>query len=330
MRTDDRDRSRVGIVRETLALPVVDMLTAGTKVRRLRSTGRTLPRIHWPFALAMTVIVAIGANSVQEAVSDWHLHDMNVYRDAAERLIAGEPLYSGGDPLSAYRYAPWFAYAWVPLALLPDGLVNVGWSALMLAASAWVLWQLRGTSIEHIAVIAFFGPILFGISAIGNVQPLMVAGLMWGLSTRWGWIIVGLAASLKVAPIAFCAVFIARRQWWGVVGAVGLAGALWLPIVLYDVDPVTLDAGAASVVGWPWLGLVAAFVALWFAAKRSEWTGLASALAAVLALPRFFVYELTILLVPLHADDSVVDRAVGAEVSRRRVLRPQDREQPLG
>src|SRR5687767_6112377 len=101
----------------------------------------SLPPLHlrqtWPFWVVVALVVGIGVNNVVQAVVDWHLHDMNVYRDAARRIVAGEPLY-GGDvtPLNAYRYAPWFAYAWIPLAALPDTVVDIIWSLLLLAGSA--------------------------------------------------------------------------------------------------------------------------------------------------------------------------------------------------
>lgn len=259
-----------------------------------------MPRIYWPFALAMTLMIGLGVNHVVEAIADWHLHDMHVYRDAALRLREGGPLY-GGDvtPLNAYRYAPWFAYAWVPLTYLPEQVVKIGWSVLLLAGTYLCVRPLLRLDMPHVATFVFFAPILFAISSGGNIQPVMIAAL-YGLSRKWGWVAVGLAGSLKVVPLAYCAVFIAQRRWWSVVGAVTLTLVLWAPVLWMPVDPVTLDAGRASVLGWPWLGTLAAGAALYLAARSSEWTGLASGVAGLLALPRFFVYELALLLVSVN------------------------------
>lgn len=274
----------------------------------------SLPPLHlrrtWRFWVVVAVLVGIGVNHVVEAVVDWHLHDMHVYRDAARRLLAGEPLY-GGDvtALNAYRYAPWFAYAWIPLASLPDALVNVGWSVLLLAASVACLLPVLGRSHERVALALMFGPILFAISAGGNVQPVLVASLMYGLSTRWGWLAVGLAASLKVVPLAFVAVFVSQRRWGQAVGACLLAAALWAPITLFTVDAITLDPGPARLLPTPiWLvvALAAAGGTLWLAHRRSQFTTLAAATSAILALPRLFVYEITLLMpaIPPEEPDS--------------------------
>ena len=104
-------------------------------------SGLRLPAWRYARLIAIAVIVAIGVNSIVYAIFDWHLADMHVYQDAALRIRAGEPLYGGDvDALSAYRYAPWFAYAWVPLTYLPQAVIDVGWSVFLLAGSALALW----------------------------------------------------------------------------------------------------------------------------------------------------------------------------------------------
>lgn len=272
----------------------------------------SLPPLHlrqtWPFWVVVALLIGIGVNNIVQGLADWHLHDMNVYRDAARRITAGEPLY-GGDvtPLNAYRYAPWFAYAWIPLAGLPDPVVNVGWSLLLLAASAACLRPVVGRSRERVALALLFGPILFGISANGNVQPLVVAALVYGLSTRWGWLAVGVTASLKVVPLAFVAVFLCQRRWRQAIGASLLAAALWAPIALFTIDAVTLDPGPARTLTAPiWLvvALGSAAVTLWLAYRRSRFTTLAAATAAILALPRLFLYEITLLMPAIPPDEA--------------------------
>src|SRR5207248_1690343 len=72
---------------------------------------------------------------------------MDAYWNAAMRLRAGQPLYAPGLPTDSdlYRYAPWFAYAWVPLTYLPKGAVLVAWMGICLAAAiasvAPLLWR---------------------------------------------------------------------------------------------------------------------------------------------------------------------------------------------
>lgn len=260
----------------------------------------------WPLRLArliaIAVIVAVGINSVVWAIADWHLADMRVYQEAALRIRAGEPIYGGvDDTLSAYRYAPWFAYAWVPITHLPQTVINVGWSAFLLAGSALALWSIRRPlTRSRVALLLLMAPILFGISAIGNVHGPMMAVLFLGIPRRWGGLAVGIAASLKVVPILLVLIFVAQRRWTQVAVGVLVAGVLWLPAVWMEWSAVTTDPGGAQVLPLPiWLAVAAGAIALSVAAaiRRSRYAGLAAATAAALALPRLFVYEISLVMV---------------------------------
>lgn len=269
--------------------------------RRVAALPPLRLRETWRFWLCVSILIGVGANVIQESLGA-DLHDLTVYRAAAQRIADGEPLY-GGDvtPLNAYRYAPWFAYAWVPLAELPDLAVDIAWVTILLAASAWATVAIIGPERERIVLALMFAPALVGISLHGNVQPVIVVTIMYGLTTRWGWIAVGLAGSLKVVPLAFVAIFIMRRQWWSAIGAVLLAAAMWAPIASFAVDPVTWSAGSERVLPEPiWLATAAAaaLVTLTLAWRQSELTTIAAPVAAILGLPRLFLYELTVLMIP--------------------------------
>lgn len=255
---------------------------------------------NWAFIVALTLLAGIGAASVAEALTNWNLLDMSAYRDAALRLRAGDILYGGDVHLnSAYRYAPWFAYAWVPLTFLPDAAIRVGWSLVLAAGALLAVRPLLRLDRTHLLLLVLFVPLLLGTVSGGNVQPLMIGALVAGLSTRWGWLAVGFAASLKLIPLAFCAVFIAQRRWAQLAGALTLTALLWLPVAWMPVEPITFETGLARMLPtplWILIPLAGGAVTLWFAARRSPYTPLAAALAAVLALPRLFVYEIAILL----------------------------------
>lgn len=256
----------------------------------------------------MACAAAIGAVYVQEALVNWNLLDMSAYQAAASRILAGEVLYGGDVHLnSAYRYAPWFAYAWVPLTYLSESAVRIGWSMLLLLGAAGSVLPLLQRTKSSVLLLVLFAPLMFGTASGGNVQPLMIGALVWGLSTRWGWLAVGLAASLKLIPLAFCAVFIAERRWWQVAGALLLSALLWMPVIWMPVESVTFQTGIATMLPaplWVVVPAIGAAIALSFAARRSRFTALASAVAAVLALPRMFVYEIAILLPAIATRDS--------------------------
>lgn len=250
--------------------------------------------------VAFAILIGIGISHVVWSIG-FSLDDWAIYRDAAERILAGQPLYSGADALHSYRYAPWFAYAVVPFAFLPGAV----WGLFMLAGSALALIPLaRDSRPEARLLLVMFAPILFAMSASGNVQGPMLAALVWGIPTRWAWAAIGFAASLKVTPILFAAVLVAERRWWQAFGAGAVAVALWAPLAWMNGSPETFEAGAARLFPLPIYVLVsvAAVAGLaWVAWRRSAFTPLAAGVGAVITLPRLFLYDVT-LLVPSATD----------------------------
>jgi len=151
--------------------------------------------------VALAVIIGIGFNHVYWSVTDWHLQDMNAYWDAGLRLRMGEALYPPvADVLASevYRYSPWFAWLWAPLTVMPREIVNVAWSLILLAASAAAVWPMARR--KAWVGVAFFLPILIGISAGGNVHALLIAALVLGVERRSGPLWIGVAASLSCSP----------------------------------------------------------------------------------------------------------------------------------
>jgi hypothetical protein len=261
-------------------------------VRHAIDWHRVLARL--PYLVCLAIVFGIGLSQVVLAVTDWRLDDWAIYRAAADRILAGKPLYSAGDALHAYRYAPWLAYVAVPFS-------GPTWSAVMLAGSGLAVLPLmrRWRQPEALVLLGIFVPILFYLSSSGNVQGPMLAALVWGLPTRLAFLAVGLAASLKVTPILFAFVLVAERRWWQAAGAVLVAGVLWLPVLWVGTDAATFASGAAQLLPTPvWALAVLASVGLtgWLAYRRSQLTGLASGVAAILSLPRLFLYDVTMLL----------------------------------
>ena len=202
--------------------------------------------------VALAVIIGIGFNHVWWSVADWHLSDMNAYWDAGLRLRTGEPLFPPvSDVLASevYRYSPWFAWLWAPLTALPRPIVNVAWSAVLLAASFAAMWPLarRGAWIG----VAFFLPILIGISAIGNVHALLLAPLVFSIERRTGPLWIGVAASLKLFPILFVLSYMGRRQWWKAAATIGITLVLLAPYLLYDLSNYVTSAGGGGLL-WDW------------------------------------------------------------------------------
>ena len=251
--------------------------------------------------VALAVILGIGIVNLYWAFSAWTLSDAAAYWNAALRLRDGEPLYrllTTVDASDVYRYAPWFAWAVVPITWLPVQVAGALWSAVLLAASAGALVPL--VRARAWLLVALFGPILVGISAVGNVQPLLVAALVWGVGRRSGPLWIGAAASLKIFPILFVAVYLGQREWARAGAALVVTAALWAPAMLYDLRGYATDAGqAASLFAFPvlWALVVAAGFAVTVRLARGRFGWLAAATTVVVALPRLFVYDATYLMV---------------------------------
>jgi len=260
----------------------------------------------------VALVVGLGISQLILTIGDWHLRDMSAYWEAAQRIRAGEPLYPplpDSEASEVYRYAPWFAWAWVPLTFLPREVVNVLWSSILLGASAGALIPV--VRLRAWLTVAFFLPILVGISAIGNVQPLIVAALVMGVERRSGPMWIAAAASLKAIPILLAVTYLGRGEWLRAGVTLLLTALLVAPMLLYDLGHYPTSAGGAGMLlEWPILyGIVVGaglLVSLRLARSRYGW--LASSTTAALALPRFFVYDVTFLMIPFASRHDRPDR----------------------
>lgn len=256
-----------------------------------------------PRLIVTAVIVGIGISQFVFTVTDWHLSDSDAYWNAAWRLRNGEalfPLLADTEASEVYRYSAWFAWVWVPLTYLPRVVVDVLWSGILLAASALALFPLARR--RAWLAVAFFLPILVGISAIGNVHPLIIAALVLGVERRSGPLWIAFATSLKAFPILFALTYAGRREWGRLALTFVLSAALVLPTLLYDFSNYPGGSGAAGMlITWPPVYVLvlsaAILAALRLADDRTSW--LASATTVALSLPRFFVYDVSYVMVGL-------------------------------
>jgi hypothetical protein len=251
--------------------------------------------------VVVAVLVAMAVDEVYFALKDWPLHDMDVYLGAAMRLRTGQPLYVPGDvAVDSFWYAPWFALMWVPMTFVPRLIVALMWSALLLVATGAVAVMLARIGRTGPMLTLLVGPLLFAVSAGGNVQALMVLSLLWGFNRRSGPIWVAIAASMKYTPILLALTYVARRQWFRAIAAGLLAAALIGP----GLGLGLLSAGVRSQAALSLLGSslpLYVFVVMGFAllalACPQRYSALASTTAAILALPRLFAYDVTLLAI---------------------------------
>ncbi|MDH4334210.1 MAG: glycosyltransferase 87 family protein [Chloroflexota bacterium] len=194
----------------------------------------------------------------------WKFDDIGAYLGAADRLQHGALLYSNSVSESEiYRYAPWFAYAWIPLNLLPRLAVEVAWALLLLTATGLAMAYFR-RSTAQLCLALLLGALLFRTAGWGNIQPLLVLSLMYLLPTRAGPWAVGISASLKVLPILFLAVYAWRREWGAVAIGIGVAVVLWAPALLFDLSEFPAPRGPNIYDST----LLLALPAIWWAHRR--------------------------------------------------------------
>lgn len=237
----------------------------------------------------------------------WQVQDLTAYRGAADRLATGQPLYPPPGPVTdtadVYRYAPWFAAVWVPFRSVPNDLVAIAWSGLLvLAGFAAVVPLLMRRTILAWAAAALGFVLCLRAAAIGNVEPLMVAALAHGVERRSGPLWIALAASLKAAPIALALVYLGRREWVRFGLTLGLTVLLVAPMLLFELRDYPTGAGASiSVLGLLgpgiWVIVSVAGAAVTLVSARTHWSWLAAAVTALIAIPRLGLYNAPLLLV---------------------------------
>src|SRR5574338_236610 len=113
---------------------------------------RTLPAtLDVPRLLALTLLSLAAAIITAAALAEWLGNgptDFNTYWHAGDRLRHGGELYTAhGEGVSEpvmYRYAPWLAWLFVPVSLVPREFAAVPWMLLCAAAGVYVLRPFAG------------------------------------------------------------------------------------------------------------------------------------------------------------------------------------------
>lgn len=221
--------------------------------------------------------------------------DFSAYWNAAERLREGQLLY---PPLvdqqanDVYRYAAWFAYLWLPFTFFPREVVETAWIALLFASSLYLLLvMLESRTFAAICLCLLVGPWLFENAWVGQVHTLLVACLTISLERRSGPVVVGMAASLKLSPLAFAAWYVFNRKWAQAAIAlavfVGMSATTFaFDLTHYPTDASEISLAAESSVLWELFFVALCVSAVWVAIHHPKYRLLALGAVAALGLPR--------------------------------------------
>lgn len=266
-------------------------------------------------AIVIGLSIAVIVVSLSEMVSSFAYiperpGDVNAYWDAAIRIRSDQPLYVASDDVLApevYRYAPWFAWLWIPLTYLPKDFVETGWRCAMVFATLVALVPLlMRRSFAWTALASILGLATVETALAGNVQPLLIAGLVWGVERRSGPVWIAVAASLKFVPLLYVIVYLGRREWRNGALAIALTAALVAPMLLFDLSGYATQPGdSASLYSLsPTLWAAAAAGAIGISAIASavhaRFTWLAASVAVLVTYPQAHQSYASHLLVGTH------------------------------
>lgn len=223
-----------------MSRPPADERPAEPPGQRVATSGQRLARLA-RVALPVAAIAAFSAGlaAILAAAGPTLGYDFQAYLQAARRLLDGRPLYDPGVDLAGgfavFLYPPPFALAFVPFALLPDGVALAAWLALLGAAFLVGIALLPVRRDVRWLVLLLAGlqwPFLYTMK-LGQVTPLLFLAFVAG----WRWmdrpVTVGAAlaagTAIKLQPALLFAWAVVGRRWRAV--AVGMAGLLSLAIV---------------------------------------------------------------------------------------------------
>lgn len=164
---------------------------------------------------------------------DWRLGvDSAVYRAGAITLLQGEPLYNantlGPEPwwaLLPFTYPPTAALLFVPLAVLP---VQVAWGVVAAVSFLALALVIRVTIaslplpegevprwVSPARATLIFGVVFLALEPVwrtvflGQINLILLALIVLDVlvlsrrNTRWGGVLVGVAAAVKLTPLIF-------------------------------------------------------------------------------------------------------------------------------
>ncbi len=301
-------------------------------MRRTAALDRFLP-------VVAVAVLALVTGTLLAVSGDTFGYDFHAYRDAAARVLAGQPLYdlsyTVAGPSGLFLYPPTFLPLALPFALLPEGPATWAWIVALLAAFAAGVAALPVSARTRWLIVLLAGlswPFVYGIK-LGQVGPLLFLAFAVGWRALDRPRVLGLAgaagAAIKIQPGIVLAWALATRRSTAVVtGAVALAvlaglvtvatgpgaWADFLTLIGRVNDPITtphnftpgavayqlgLSRDAAAALQWGTTALVVAAIA-WAAIRRPAVPSyLAVVVASQLLSPVLWDHYAMLLLLPV-------------------------------
>jgi hypothetical protein len=199
---------------------------------------RAVVRRGWPL-IWLAAFLAFGFVAVHRQVRDGN--DFPIYWQAARDLLAGRSPYDVASGLHGYVYLPWFAWALVPLALMPLPVAAWCWYAANVAftwlAGRALLDSLRDAGVPlRGATLALATLPLVGLFqdnfALGQANLLLLLLVALAVRGAVGGFPLGYAAALKMPAAVLMLPLVVRGRGRTLLGvALGLALAIGVPLL---------------------------------------------------------------------------------------------------
>lgn len=246
-----------------------------------------MPESLRPLVLPL-IVAALAAALYVTRVSD-EMADFAVYRTAAERALDAAPLYRPEDGHYTFKYAPAFALAMAPFAILHPDAAQVAWFAISVGLlMAFIRWSVSGlparrlsrrvlTILTVVFMAKFFaheltlgqanlllGTLLVGALLAAQIDLPRVAGVLVGIAffvkpyalLLLPWLVFshGLAAGLAAAGVMTAGLFLPALVY-GWTANLGLLTD-WFALVTESTAPTLLGADNVSLAAmWAkWIG----------------------------------------------------------------------------
>lgn len=279
-------------------------------------------------------VAILGVIVMFGATSSVTVHpDADAYWLAAQRLRDGQALYGGprGDETQIYRYAPWFAFAWVPLTYFGKETAFLLWRLTLVVSTVAAVWPLlRRPTRASVTLAVLLGGLLLSNLPAANATPLIVAMLVAGLRTSVGPVLLGLAGSLKLFPLLLVGGYVAERRWLAAAVSIGVASMLWLNILAFDILVYTQIGGPSFYVGgvslfgvspliWAAEAVTLTLVVLRLIIRRSPWAWLGVSVLIPAAVPRVWLPDAAYILAAVPPTRTAA--------SPRRTGRPEEEQE---
>lgn len=186
--------------------------------------------------------------------------DVIIYREGARAFVEGRPVYSepmyAADVALPFIYPPFGALVLTPLAMLnwlsDDALGNVviALSSALLLACVWLVLRTvtnerlcRRELVAATAVVWGVGVCLEPLrlnAMYAQINVVIMALVVFDLMPRKRWLpqgsLIGIAAAIKITPLAMCLFFLLRKDFRAIVtvGVSGLLATLLAAVVRWD------------------------------------------------------------------------------------------------